>query len=310
MGTPNFSVWPSPQRDWDEVLSLARWVDSGQWHCLWYADHFMPNSNDDTPQSGDVSECWATIAAIAASTTRVRVGSLVSPTTFRHPVVLANTAATIDRISAGRLTLGVGAGWQVNEHRAYGVDLLEPASRVDRFEEALLIIRSLLDEDRTTFSGRLFELRDAPCEPKPVQRPLPLLVGTGGRRMTEITARHAQAWNTWGTPEVAAPRIRALREACERIGRDPDEIHCSVQSLVFFADDESAVKAVSAAAPTDRSIVGDDERVAETIARYVDLGFDEVIVPDFVLGPTPRARRDSYQRFAAGVITRFDHTSG
>lgn len=305
MGTIRFSVWPSPQRDWNEISSLARWVDDGEWHGLWCADHFMPNSPDETVQSGDVSECWSTIAAVAAVTKRVRVGSLVSPTTFRHPAVLANTAATIDRISGGRLVLGIGAGWQVNEHLAYGVDLMGPADRVDRFEEAIQIINDLLTTDRTNFDGRHFVLRDAPCEPKPAQSPLPVLVGTGGRRMTEITARHAHEWNTWGTPDVAAARIRALLEACERVGRDPATIRRSVQALFFLVDDESSARKVASVAPSDRSIVGDSDVIIENIVRYRDSGFDEIIVPDFVFGESPEARREAYGRFAREIIPAF-----
>jgi alkanesulfonate monooxygenase SsuD/methylene tetrahydromethanopterin reductase-like flavin-dependent oxidoreductase (luciferase family) len=305
VGKLRFSVWPSPQREWSETSALARWVDGGPWHGMWCADHFMPNSEDETAKSGDVAECWSTIAAIAAITNRIRVGSLVSPTTFRHPVVLANTAATIDRQSNGRLVLGVGAGWQVNEHHAYGVDLMEPASRVDRFEESIVIINDLLTKERTTFQGRHFVLRDAPCEPKPVQSPLPILVGTGGRRMTGITARHAHEWNTWGTPETAAPRIRALREACDRIGRDPGTVRCSVQALFFRVDDENVARNVAKKAPFDRSIVGNADVMIERIGRYRDLGFDEIIVPDFVFGDSAEARRESYERFARDVIPAF-----
>lgn len=300
-----FSVWPSPQREWSETSSLARWVDDGPWHGMWCADHFMPNSEDHTTKAGDVAECWSTIAAIAAITNRIRVGSLVSPTTFRHPAVLANTAATIDRQSNGRLVLGVGAGWQVNEHDAYGVDLMDPAARVDRFEEAIVIINDLLANERTSFHGRHFVMRDAPCEPKPVQSPLPVLVGTGGRRMTEITARHAHEWNTWGTPETAVGRIRALREACERVGRDPGTIRCSVQALFFFVDDDNVARKVAEKAPIDRSIVGNAEVMIQGIARYRDLGFDEIIVPDFVLGDSAEVRRESYERFARDVIPAF-----
>ncbi|CAB4587164.1 unannotated protein [freshwater metagenome] len=305
MGNVRFSVWPSPQRDWDEVSSLARWVDDGPWHGMWCADHFMPNSPDDAVEEGNVTECWSTIAAVAAITERIRIGSLVSPTTFRHPAVLANTAATIDRLSAGRLVLGIGAGWQVNEHRAYGVDLLDPATRVDRFEEAIVIINDLLSKERTDFIGRHFEFRDAPCEPKPVQSPLPVLVGTGGRRMTEITARHAHEWNTWGTPDVAAARIRALREACDRVGRDPATIRCSVQALFFLVDDESSARKVASVAPSDRSIVGDSDVIIENIVQYRDSGFDEIIVPDFVFGESPEARREAYGRFAREIIPAF-----
>jgi alkanesulfonate monooxygenase SsuD/methylene tetrahydromethanopterin reductase-like flavin-dependent oxidoreductase (luciferase family) len=308
--TIRFSVWPTPQRDWEEVRDLALWADSGPWRGIWYADHFMPNTDDESTKSGSIGECWSMIAAIAAITKNLRIGSLVSPTTFRHPAVLANVAATIDRICNGRSILGIGAGWQINEHRAYGVDMLRPADRVDRFEEAITVIASLLREERTTFDGRHFRITDAPCDPKPVQNPLPILVGTGGPRMTAITAEHAQEWNTWGTPEVARDRIDVLHRACERIGRDPSTIRCSVQGMFFVVDDDVADRAskigrLTESAPADRALIGNLEQIADRIAGYAEAGFDEVIIPDFTLGSTPSARREMYQRFAEEVVPRY-----
>ena len=299
-------MWPTPQRDWSEVRDLAHQAERGPWHGIWYADHFMPNSDDGTTVSGPVNECWSMIAAIAAVTNRLRIGSLVSPTTFRHPAVLANTAASIDQISSGRLILGIGAGWQVNEHRAYGVDMLGPADRVDRFEEAIQVVSRLLNTDRTTFRGRHFTIDDAPCEPKPTQSPLPILVGTGGPRMTAITARHAHEWNTWGTPETAAERIAVLRRACESIGRDPATLRCSVQGMFFVTDDADKAERLARSAPADRAVIGSLERIAERIEGYVEAGFDEVIIPDFTLGSTPEARRSMYDRFAREVLPHFE----
>lgn len=299
-------MWPTPQRDWSEVRDLAHQAERGPWHGIWYADHFMPNSDDGTTVSGPVNECWSMIAAIAAVTNRLRIGSLVSPTTFRHPAVLANTAASIDQISSGRLILGIGAGWQVNEHRAYGVDMLGPADRVDRFEEAIQVVSRLLNTDRTTFRGRHFTIDDAPCEPKPTQSPLPILVGTGGPRMTAITARHAHEWNTWGTPETAAERIAVLRRACESIGRDPATLRCSVQGMFFVVDDADKAERLARSAPADRAVIGSLERIAERIEGYVEAGFDEVIIPDFTLGSTPEARRSMYDRFAREVLPHFE----
>ena len=299
-------MWPTPQRDWSEVRDLAHQAERGPWHGIWYADHFMPNSDDGTTVSGPVNECWSMIAAIAAVTNRLRIGSLVSPTTFRHPAVLANTAASIDQISSGRLILGIGAGWQVNEHRAYGVDMLGPADRVDRFEEAIQVVSRLLNTDRTTFRGRHFTIDDAPCEPKPTQSPLPILVGTGGPRMTAITARHAHEWNTWGTPETAAERIAVLRRACESIGRDPATLRCSVQGMFFVTDDADKAERLARSAPADRAVIGSLERIAERIEGYVEAGFDEVIIPDFTLGSTPEARRIMYDRFAREVLPHFE----
>ena len=305
MSAPRFSVWPIPERPWSEVRDLALWAESEQWHCIWYADHFMPNTGDEAVADGDVHEAWSMIAALASITSRIRIGSIVSPTTVRHPAILANSAATIDRISDGRLTLGLGAGWQVNEHLAYGFDLLEPKDRVDRFEEALEICRRLLSEDRTTFIGRHFRFRDAPCQPRPVQHPLPIMVGTGGPRMTRITARLADQWNTWGTPEVAGERIAVLDEALARAGRDPSSMHRSVQAMFFIADDPEKADKIRRAAPTDRAVIGPTEKILEAVERYVDLGFDEIIFPDFTLGRSASERRESYERLGREVVAHW-----
>ncbi|MFM9037702.1 MAG: LLM class flavin-dependent oxidoreductase [Actinomycetota bacterium] len=301
----DFAVWPTPQRSWNEIRDLARWADDGPWTSIWFADHFMPNTEDGSPKDGPVEECWSIIAALAAVTSRLRIGSLVSPTTFRHPAVLANAAATIDRIAGGRLILGIGAGWQVNEHQAYGVDMLEPADRVDRFEEAIVVIRSLLDNKRTNFAGRHFRITDAPCDPKPIGDPLPILVGTGGPRMTAITARHANEWNTWGTAETAAERIAVLRQACDKVGRDPSTIRCSVQGMFFVAKDDASAERIRAAAPADRAVIGTIERFVDEVGRYAELGYDEVIFPDFTLGPTPEARLDTYGRIGEALVSAF-----
>ena len=298
----DFSVWPNPSRPPAEVLDLARLADDDGWHCLWYADHYMPNTGDESFAPGDVHECWAVLPAVAAVTTRLRMGPLVAPTSIHHPALLANRAATIDRLSDGRFTLGLGAGWQINEHAAYGFELEAPGPRVDRFEEAIQIVRSLLDEDRTTFHGEVFDVDDAPCDPKPVQERLPILVGTGSPRMLGITARHAQEWNTWGTPDTSEATRRTYEEACESAGVDPSSLRTSVQAMFFLTDDDDRIEQVRSGDAADRSIAGSDDHVVEQLGRYAEQGFDEVIVPDFTLGSTPEARRDAYARFAAEII--------
>jgi alkanesulfonate monooxygenase SsuD/methylene tetrahydromethanopterin reductase-like flavin-dependent oxidoreductase (luciferase family) len=177
----DFSVWPNPQWTWDDVRSTAVDAEAAGWHGVWFADHFMPNTGDSSRTDGDFLECWGVLAALAAVVPRVRLGPLVSSTTFRHPAVLANLAATVDHVSGGRLVLGLGAGWQINEHDAYGIPLGSVKERLDRFEEACQIVTSLLRDDRTTVEGSYHQVVDAPCEPKPVQRPLPFLVGAEGR---------------------------------------------------------------------------------------------------------------------------------
>ena len=300
-----FSVWPSPERSWSDVRDLAVYADTNHWYSLWYADHFMPNHEGSATQDGQVYECWSMIAAIAAVTERLRVGSLVSPTTFRHPTILANTAATIDQISRGRLTLGIGAGWQVNEHLAYGVDLLEGKDRVDRFEEAIQIIKSMLTHNRTSFAGQHFSITDAPCQPQPVQTPLPIMVGTGGPRMSKITARFADEWNTWGHVSTATERVATFAQACQKVDRDWNDIHKSVQAMFFLVDDQDTIEKIRKVAPNDRSIIGSNEYIVDQIGQLIGLGFDEIIFPDFTLGKDAQTRLDSYEKIRTEILNHF-----
>ncbi|MCP3937188.1 MAG: LLM class flavin-dependent oxidoreductase, partial [Actinomycetia bacterium] len=157
-----FSVWPNPARSIEEILDLARLADDLGYYGFWFADHYMPNTDSEAMQPGDTHEVWGVLPAVAAVTKSIRVGPLVSPTSVHHPALLANRAATIDHVSDGRMVLGLGAGWQINEHKAYGIELEAPKERVDRFEEAIQITRSMLDCEHTTFNGSIYTVADAP----------------------------------------------------------------------------------------------------------------------------------------------------
>ena len=206
------SVWPNMSQPPAEVFDTARWAEAAGWYGVWYADHYMSNTGSTEIERGDAHECWAMLPAIAMATERVRIGSLVAPTSVHHPAVIANRAITIDHISNGRMVLGLGAGWQINEHHAYGIELEPPKQRVDRFDEAIQIVRSLLDNDVTDFDGSVYRMTGAIADPKPIQSPLPILVGTAGRRMLRITARYADEWNAWGDVD-AAPRPSGARSS-------------------------------------------------------------------------------------------------
>jgi alkanesulfonate monooxygenase SsuD/methylene tetrahydromethanopterin reductase-like flavin-dependent oxidoreductase (luciferase family) len=170
-------------------------------------------------------ECWTTLSALATQTTAIRVGSLVLGNTYRHPAVVANMAATLDQVSGGRVVLGIGAGWQPNEHTAYGLGLPAIGDRIDALDEACAVIRSLLDRPRSTVAGAAYRLTDAPCDPKPLQSRLPLLVGGGGERRTlAVAARHADVWHTWADPASFRHKNIVLDRHCEAVGRDPGGI--------------------------------------------------------------------------------------
>ncbi len=300
-----FSVWPSPARPTAETLDLARKADALGYYGFWFADHYMPDTSSEEVKSGDVHEVWSVLPAVAAVTDSIRVGPLVSPTSVHHPAVLANRAATLDHISNGRMVLGLGAGWQINEHKAYGIELEPAKRRVDRFEEAIQIVRSLLDEERTTFDGEIYQLNGAPSDPSPVQAKLPILVGTSGPRMCGITARHAQEWNTWGAPDLAADNLKTFTAACEKTGVDPGSIQKSVQSLFVLSDDQEKIDKAMSGPMATRTIAGSNDQVVEALGQYAELGFEEVIVPDFTLGKTADQRFEAYEKFKAEIAPQF-----
>lgn len=141
-----FSLWPNAGRPWTDVLEAAEYAERTGWHGVWVADHFMPNGDD---RSGPMNECLTLLGGLAVATSRVRIGSMVLGNTYRHPAVVAKQAATLDQMSSGRFVLGIGAGWQLNEHEAYGIDLPPVRERLARFEEACQVVTGLLDEERT-----------------------------------------------------------------------------------------------------------------------------------------------------------------
>ena len=289
-----FSLWPNNSRAPVELLEQVRVADGTGWYGVWLADHYMPNTGDTTPARGDTYECWALLPAMAAVTERVRIGTLVSPTSVHHPALLAKRAATIDRLSGGRMVLGLGAGWQINEHHAYGIELEPPGKRVSRFDESIQIVRSMLSAESTTFHGAYYDVTDAPCDPKPVQSPLPLLVGTRSPRMLRITARHADEWNTWGTPEQAAVHRAALIETCHEVGRDPATVRTSVNALVDLDG--------SASPPGRAALFGSAQQLVDQFGQYAELGFDEFILPDWNLGADQSERADKLARIKTEVV--------
>lgn len=224
-----FGFKTSPQdTTWEDMLRTWQAGDGIElFESAWTFDHFYPIFADST---GPCMEGWITLTALAQATRRLRVGVLVTGNVYRHPAVLANMAATLDIVSGGRLELGLGAGWNEEECRAYGIELPPLKERFDRFDEALEVITGLLTNETTTFAGRAYQLTDARCEPKPVQRPHPpICIGGGGEQRTlRAVARFAQHWNVpGGTVEDFRHKRDVLYRHCAEVGRDPSEIMTS-----------------------------------------------------------------------------------
>ena len=256
-----FAVKIAPQHTtWQGMLEVFRAADDIEvFESGWTFDHFYPIFSDHT---GPCLEGWVATTALAQATRRLRVGLMVTGNPYRHPAVLANMAATLDVVSDGRLELGIGAGWNQQECDAYGIELPPLKERFDRFDEALAVITGLLTNETTDFDGRHYQLVDARCEPKAVQRPHPpICIGGGGEKRTlRSVARFAQHWNlAGGTPDVFAHKLGVLREHCAAIGRDPTEITTSVQ--VRHSPDD------------------DPKLVAEQAAAFEAEGCDLVVIP-------------------------------
>jgi F420-dependent oxidoreductase-like protein len=300
-----FGIWPSPMRPYDEILELVSHCEATGWDSVFFADHFMPNAPGGEPADGDTLECWSVLSALAASVPRLRLSPLVTSVTYRHPAVLAKIASAVDRISHGRLVLGVGAGWQENEHAAYGIPLGTVRERLDRFEEAVQILSSMLRQPRTTFNGTYFSVTNAPNQPPPLQQPLPLLVGGGGERRTmRIAARYADQWNSWTTPEVLQHKVGVLRRHLEEVGRPADAVAVSTQALLFLSTDQSWLAERRGGVGGQPVIVGTPSEVVETVGRYRDAGADELIIPDFTMGSLQR-RKDTCDLFMEEVAAHF-----
>jgi F420-dependent oxidoreductase-like protein len=296
-----FSFWPNPSQPWNDVLKLAEHVERTGWDGIWYADHFMPNAEDtSTPWP----EAWVTLAALGARVPRLRIGTLVAGNTYRHPAVLAKMAATVDHITGGRVVLGLGSGWQENEHRQYGIPFYTVTERLHRLDEACEVIKRLYTEREASFSGRFYQLDRASLEPKPVQTPLPLMIGGGGEKLTlKITARHADEWNVWGTPEILEHKMAVLDGHCRDLGRDPTTIARSAVALLFMSDDPEYLQRMRAADIQQPRLIGTPDEIRARIAEYRDIGVDEFIVPDFTLGPM-QAKLETLDRFITEVAGR------
>lgn len=240
MSKLSFGIKTAPQHTTYEAM-LAVWKEADaidEIEHAWLFDHYAPiHGNVDGP----CLEGWTTLAAFAAETGRLRIGIMVSGNTYRHPAVLANIAATVDIIADGRLDLGLGAGWNEYEHHSMGLPLYKPGERIRRLGEACTLIKSLFTNHLTTFEGRYYQLKEARCEPKPVQKPYPpFVIGGGGEKLTlRIVAEHADIWNF---PSPVGPiseferKAGILQQHCAAVGRDPSEIRLSVQPRVFYDD--------------------------------------------------------------------------
>jgi F420-dependent oxidoreductase-like protein len=287
---------------WNDVVALWRHAEQTGWDAACVTDHFMPNTPERT---GDMLESWTTLTALAALTKRMRVGTIVSGNTYRHPAVLAKMAAQVDIISGGRLICGMGAGWQENEHEAYGLPFYTVGERLQRLDEACQVLNMLWTQERSTFKGRYYQLDDAPLMPKPVQKPRPeLMIGGGGEKVTlKIVARRADHWNVWGGPDILAKKGKILDGYCAAIGRDPKSILRSAVMVPVISEDRAQIDRIQQvfmqrmgrdeATAKDTMLAGSVAQIQDKLGRLRDSGVGLLFIPTMFLGKDQRAPLDA-----------------
>lgn len=296
-----FGFWPNPRSNYEDTKTLAQHAEATGWDTLWLADHFLPDEDELIP----VYESWITLAALARDVPRVRLGTMVTSNTYRHPAVLANMVTTLDNLSGGRVVLGLGSGWQQNEHEAYGIPYGTAGSRLRMLDEACQVIKGLFTNEYSDFEGEFYQLKRAPLEPKPVQEKLPLMIGGGGEKVTlKIAAKYADEWNVWGDVDTLVKKMKILDQHCETVGRNPGEIERSGVALLFLSEDESYLKRMKSLRMPSPAIIGNVNEVRNIVAAYDEAGVKELIVPDFTLGTLIGAgqeKRDLMEKFIKEV---------
>lgn len=267
--------------DWNELDEFWGAAEQMGFDSLWMTDHILtesydtssgapePTEPDQLPPAVPMLEAWTFLAALARATTRATVGTLVSPVTFRHPALLAKQALSVDRMTNGRLILGLGAGYTEREHRTFGLPYPPARERVAMLSETLDILHLLETEEYASYEGSHYRLENAPCQPKPVDGHIPLLLGATRPAMLRLAARHADHYNAVGSPNYVRDRYADLDRACAEVGRDPSEISRSVG--LFFA-------------PVDP--LSSIERALHVIERFRAVGAGEII---FGVRPEHRA---------------------
>jgi F420-dependent oxidoreductase-like protein len=288
---------------WPEWKNIVQWTEELGFESLWRSDHFF--SFFGPSRTIDSLDTMVAHTYTAMASSRIRFGPLVLSMTFRHPAVLARMAAAVDQLSGGRFILGVGAGWNTTEHEAYGIDLPPVKQRMDNLEESIQVIKALFENDSASFQGKIYSLRDAPMNPKPVQKPMALLIGGGGEQRTlRMVARYATEWNVpiMQGLELYKQKLQVLEKHCEAEKRDPASIARSVMTGYISGENQAEVdrkvQAAIANAPerfrrTDgrppmTALWGTPSQIVEQIRELEDAGISRIMLQY----RTPPARSD------------------
>ena len=280
-------IFTEPQQGatYDDLLAVARTAEELGFGAFFRSDHYLGMGTEGLPGPSDA---WVTLAGLARDTSTIRLGTMMTSATFRHPGPLAIAVANVDQMSGGRVELGLGAGWFEQEHTAYGIPFPGTGERFDRFEEQLAIITGLWatpDGERFGFEGAHHRLADSPALPKPVQRPRPpvLVGGLGKKRTPALAARFADEFNLpFADEETTRAQFDRVRRACEEAGRDPDELTWSNALVLCVGRDEAELERRAAAVGRDKDelrengLAGTPQEVVDKTARYAALGTERV----------------------------------
>jgi F420-dependent oxidoreductase-like protein len=294
----------------DSLKKLATTAENNGFDSFWVMDHFH-----QIPMIGKVEEpmleSWTTLSVVAGSTTKIKLGTLVTGIMYRYPAVLAKVAATLDVLSKGRLFMGIGAAWNEDESHAYGIHFPPASERLSRLEEAIQIIHKMwTEEPSASFNGKYYQIRNAYCNPKPIQKPSPpILVGGGGERKTlKIVAKYADACNLFGSVETVKRKLNILKEHCKTIGRDYDSILKTKLAIIVVDDDkqtsEKKIEKIFKGMPEEQirefAIYG----TPEDVLRQIEL-FEQVDIQYLIVDLDPTRELEALDVFANKIIKKF-----
>ena len=298
------SQFYNQETSWEDIKNVLEVMEAGRWTSVYTYDHFVP-PRSRTAEVADSDllptlEGWSLLAGMAAVTTRLDLGVLVSGNTYRNPALMAKMAATIDEISGGRCILGIGAGWNVREHEAFGWEFPSMRERQDRLEEACALIHALFTSERfVDFEGKYYSLKQAPFAPKGVQRKIPVMVGgTGPKRTLRTLAMYGDIMNAICGPEDLKRLWSIVERHCEDVGRDPAEISRSVHVPMRIVDDEQHAEHLRRG--NDWTMIGSKQYVIDRCGAFIDAGVDEFCLQSI------RQKPDIYAELNEEIFSAFD----
>ena len=282
----------NPIKQFEISKLVARTADSLGFDSIYAYDHLIPFSINDIEKN--IFECFTILSAIAAITSRIKIAQIVTCNSYRNPALLAKMISTLDVISKGRIELGIGAGWYDKEYTAYGYEFSSDMVRINQLDESLIIIRDMWTKKRTSFEGHYYKVKDAICNPKPIQKPHPTIMigGSGERYLLKVVAKHADRYNLFfGTPDILKKKSTILKEHCNNIGRDHKGIQYSVVLPCIISQSEDNINEIlSKYKGKDETIkqyldklaggilIGTPEKIIKGLSEYIDLGVSHFII--------------------------------